>query len=336
MNLRERLLLKLADGGACMPHVPVAQGHLTSDTASLEITGSLSMADLFPAANPESIFEDEVEQTYEDFEEIGKRNPNKKGTGRYKLCKGRDRIAVYYFGSSRNVPKNLDLYLGYLSDFLLLEVDYFERFDALDPNTNTFTLNGQEYDVPIEPLRGCKVGATKRKKAKVESKLDVFSLFDVLVHVAKKPYFSVLGLFDCTLVEEDQEVLGRACGNRVCCISLLSCDSLPCLIATSCHELLHTMGFDHNTSERCVMNAIGSEDWLFLSRTNLRKLQLFHEEGMKLSGVNTKYRSEGFDEFLLIYHDQLLARLSSDSSIKSLGPSMAWLRSLIKTLSLSL
>ena len=208
--------MKFAQNGTYLSHIAPARDHLASGTASvirdceltcepsLETAGSLSMAELFPAANPESIFEDEAEQSYEDFVEIGKRNPNKKGTGRYKLCKGRDRIAVYYFGSSRNVPKYLDLYLGFLSDFLLIEVDYFERCDAFDANTNTIFLNGQEYDVPIESLRGCKVSATKRKKAKVESKVDVFSLFDVLVHLAKKPYFSILGLFDCTLVEEEQ------------------------------------------------------------------------------------------------------------------------------------
>ena len=84
------------------------------------------------------------------------------------------------------------------------------------------------------------------------------------------------------------------------------------------------------------MNAIGSEDWLFLSRTNLRKLQLLHEEGLKISGVYTKYCSEGFDEFLLTYHNQLLTRLSSNANIKSLCPSVSWLQSLIKVLSFPL
>jgi len=46
-------------------------------------------------------------------------------------------------------------------------------------------------------------------------------------------------------------VMGRACGNRVCCVSLHYCDyKLRCLLSTTFHELLHTLGVDHNTEER--------------------------------------------------------------------------------------
>jgi hypothetical protein len=39
-------------------------------------------ANLHPPPHPDAFFEDEVEQTYQEFVDMGRRNPNKEGTGK--------------------------------------------------------------------------------------------------------------------------------------------------------------------------------------------------------------------------------------------------------------
>ena len=228
---------------------------------------------LFPAANPDSVFDDEENQTYKNFVEMGKRNPNVQGTGRYKLCKGRNKILVVYFGPKINLPIHLSELLSFLSVFVQLEVRYEEQLDAVDRKKKQMTLDGEVYDISVTTQ-----SKKKARTSQSHTSIDVFSLFDVLVHKAKNPFFTVVGLFDCLLTEDGHEIMGRACGDRVCCISLPYCSNIRTLMATTCHEVLHTMGFDHNTVDRCVMNAIAEDDaeWLFLSRVNIQKLQLFH------------------------------------------------------------
>jgi hypothetical protein len=126
----------------------------------------------------------------------------------------------------------------------------------------------------------------------VISVVEVFSLFDVLVHESKPPYFAIVGLFDCSLgeIEEDGQiirVLGRACGDRLACVSLKECITLKSLFCVSSHELLHTFGLDHCTTFECLMNSIQVDDWLFLSPLNLRKLMHFHLESDEQSNEHS-------------------------------------------------
>ena len=244
----------------------------------------MALARLFPPARLENVFEDEDNQSFEEFLEMGQREPNEQGTGRVKLTQVRNKVQVILFTSSKSrlsKPKHLPALVSFISKFLMLEVDYREQLGALDLATGTFTLDGLEYDItpPPAPKRRKKAG---KPSAAPASSVDVFELFDVLVHAAQAPYASIVGLFDFTLTEDDREVMGRACGDRVCCISLPQCDgSLAALLATACHELLHTLGVDHATEERCVMNAISSAedgDCLWLCLSNLRKLVLMHQE----------------------------------------------------------
>lgn len=225
---------------------------------------------LFPQAHPDAIFADEEEQTFSDFLDFGRRKPNTKGTGRWKLTKERDKLALFYFGNESKRPSNLNDIADFISATFCLEVKFFEQLDAIDIDTNTFTLDMAEYDITV-------INPKKRSSSKQKT-VDVFSLFDVLVHKADKPFAAIVGIFDCLLSEEGEEVLGRACGDRVACVSLQSCIETKTIVATIVHELFHTIGFDHCTSERCVMNALMHEDWLFLSSTNMKKLKLYHEE----------------------------------------------------------
>lgn len=243
---------------------------------------------LFPAANPCCIFDDEENQTYESFVEIGNRNPNAQGTGRFKLIKSRREILVVYFGSKTNLPVHLSEFLLFLSAFVQFEVQYEEQLDAINHKTRQMTLDEVVYDISV--------ATPSKKKARTsqsQTSIDVFSLFDVLVHKAKKPFFTVVGLFDSILTEDGQQIIGRACGDRVCCISLPYCSSIRTLMATTCHEVLRTMGFDHNTVDRCVMNAIAEDEaeWLFLSRLNIQELQLFHHGKSNMAIFFEEYHS---------------------------------------------
>ena len=282
-----------------------------STTSSAPI--ALTISDIFPPADPDSIFDDEDGQTYEEFVEIGKRPPNEYGTGRFKMTTRRNKLAVFYFGNSKKSPY-IPLLIRFLTSFFLLEVDYFEQCDALCLETNTFHLDDDDYDITVvssPPSKSKKGQALSRDR-----KVDVFSLFDVLVHKAKTPYYSIVGLFDCLLCEDDSDVMGRACGDRVCCVSLPSCDDIHSLFSVTCHELLHTMGFDHEINERCIMNAICSDSWIFLCHENVRKLHYFHhgstiDKNKKPSSYQTgvvipsSITCNTFHEFIVNYHRDL-------------------------------
>ena len=170
---------------------------------------------LFPLADPACVFEDEENQTYESFVGMGKRRPNRFGTGRFKLSSDQNKVLVVYFGSKTNKPKHIDLVLSFLSTFLLLEVLFEEQFGAIDLKQKQMALDGKIYDI----ASSTKLAKKKPRKTVQRSSIDVFSLFDVLVHKAKRPHYCILGLFDTLLTEEDQPIMGRACGDRVRCMS---------------------------------------------------------------------------------------------------------------------
>ena len=112
------------------------------------------MEKLFPLADSNSIFEDEDNQTFDIFVEMGKRKPNIKGTGRYKLNKKRNKILIIYFGLKDSIYQNNDFIFlcNYLSTFFLLDVEIIYQYDAIDINNGIFKLDGLEYDNNINNL----------------------------------------------------------------------------------------------------------------------------------------------------------------------------------------
>ena len=78
------------------------------------------MEKLFTKADLESVVEDEENQSYEMFVEIGSRKPNKNGTGRNKLSKNRNKILCLYFGSEETKPAYLSTFIKLLSSFFML------------------------------------------------------------------------------------------------------------------------------------------------------------------------------------------------------------------------
>jgi len=232
---------------------------------------------LFAPVDPCCVFQDEENQSYAEFDEMGNREPNEEGTGRFKITQERSKILVINFGSKDLNASDSRLLQSFLSAFFMLEVEYRSHLNSLDLANKTFVLpNGDIFDMAT--VKPKKLG--KKRTPSISISVDVFELFDVLVHLSAAPFYSIVGLFDCHLTEDGSPVLGRACGDGVCCVSLFHCDHVRSLLATTCHELLHTMGVDHATEDRCVMNAISlfHEEWLFLCWENVQKLQLMHRE----------------------------------------------------------
>ena len=246
---------------------------------------------LFPMAVEGSYFSDEEEQTFADFVKAGKRNPNAMGTGRWKLTKNRKKILLVYIGKTE---KNLIILKEYMQAFLNLDVDFKNYGDCYDLSDKKITLGNFEYEFKTF---GDKTKQSKNKRRKINNDIDqdavdVFSLFDILVYLTEEPYASVLCCIDCLLFERDDdtgeayEVMGRACGDRVACVSMHDStyrgeENLKGFLSTCLHELLHTLGFDHCNSWRCIMNAIApseeEDNCLFLSPVNLRKFKLLHK-----------------------------------------------------------
>jgi hypothetical protein len=260
---------------------------------------------LFPPASDNAINPDYEEgQSLEEFVDMGKRRPNKSGTGRYKLTAKRNKILVIYFGSEKTKSLyEVTLLVNFLEKFLLLDIDYKNCYDAIDIKSKTFTFNGAEYDID------CKKG----KKNEYPS-VKVSSLLNVLVNDTDEPYYTVVGLFENRIIddEDDVEVLGRAWNDRVCCVSLPYCQEPSSLLATTAHELLHNFGIDHNDTHRCLMNAIvANQDWLFLCQENIEKLKVIHEE---LKSKSKHYVS--LTNFYLDYHQGLLEVLAGNKKFK--------------------
>mmetsp|Transcript_13254 Transcript_13254/g.13315 ORF Transcript_13254/g.13315 Transcript_13254/m.13315 type:complete len:324 (+) Transcript_13254:173-1144(+) len=241
---------------------------------------------MHPIADVDSYFSDEEEQSFAEFVDIGKRNPNALGTGRWKLNKKRNKILCLNLSKTAWDISFKSQLTEFISKYIGLDVDCKEFVDCYDLNKKTLVLDGFEYQLRILTSNAKRNG---RKKQRMQSPIvDVFSLFDALTYSAISPYISILAIIDCHLGEKDEEesgsdtlseVMGRACGDRVCCVSSISCNNMRSIIATSVHELLHTIGFDHCNSWRCVMNAQQTEEnSIFLSPVNLYKLKYFHNK----------------------------------------------------------
>jgi hypothetical protein len=255
-----------------------------------------SFCHLHSSPNEDSYYEDEDEQTFDEFLDMGRRPPNEEGTGRFKISATRNRIACLFFinpkleKKNKNLRKRRDEIKKYLEIFFVLPVDILEmNEDVLDFAKETIHVGEYIYELTILPKKN-KKNNKKRKKDAINDKTDnnryieVFSLFDALESLVTEPYLTMVAFIDHPLCELDEDsdtgyqvVCGRACGDRIACVSLPECSSsFKNLLCVASHELLHTIGFDHCNSWQCLMNASGSDNWLFLSPVNLRKLKIFH------------------------------------------------------------
>lgn len=302
---------------------------------------------LISKPNKDDYYEDEEEQTYDEYVDMGKRNPNANGTGRWKLNNNRYKILLIYLYESMTPNMNLinDL-KNFLKAYIQLDIEICILQTELDINKKQISINDNNININMinkdiygtYPLKFLPITTKIKTKKSIRRAIEVFSLFDILTHFVKQPYITSVTLVEHSLAEQCDEtvheVLGRACGDRVCCVSVPNNESRE-LMGTTVHELLHTLGFDHCNSFKCVMNAIAAETSLHLSPPNLRKLMLFH--GLYKSDRNrcrvTKAMSYSATEktFMLTRYEELLKVLTSFSP-ELYEEDCLWLRQMISAL----
>ena len=242
-----------------------------------------------PLLKPKQRWGLEEEQTFAEFVDMGKREPNAQGTGRAKLTSQRRRLGLLNLakrtmGSDRLRRLNL-----FLEAFLGLEpVQSASTGLSVRASKNSASIIDSTAGVSF-PLRLFRNGC-----------VDVFSVFDVLVEYVAPSDFNLLAVVEQPLgemvsddgeAEEVAEVLGRACGDRVAVVQCYPGVRDIELFGTVAHELLHTMGFDHTTHWRCLMNpSCYDDEWLFLAPHNLKKLKLFLSQEGNASFVLDRYK----------------------------------------------
>ena len=101
------------------------------------------------------------------------------------------------------------------------------------------------------------------KQYRTTQALDVLSLLKLLLSTYKsKSSHSIIAFIDfCLFEKKDFQIMGRACGNGACAISLKRCtvgndkhQNCYEMLKTISHELSHTMGIGHCNEFSCIMN----------------------------------------------------------------------------------
>ena len=286
-----------------------------------------SFAALHPPPAEGSTLEGEEEQTFAAFVNSGTRLPNVRGTGRNKVVRPRTQFAVLPIG---DVPASLACavaeLLGAFFGNLLPPVDVLPGLKLVYGKTTTATLHLGTSSSSADTGTGTRKRKRKRTRERTvtlptsfatgdtrntaarRAPLDIWPLFDALTQFVGPSHCALLALVAAPLVEsfdddaggiEVADVLGRACGDRVACVSTWgegpsSSDDddgiVREIIATALHEVLHCIGLDHCTTFRCLMNSQQpldpSEEYLVLSPLNLRKLLLVLKEGGHVTAAN--------------------------------------------------
>jgi len=291
------------------------QGTLSKDVA--KAIGAMpsgvwdpSYAPMHNKALPDAIDECDEEQTFRQFVDMGKREPNARGTGRWLVTEERKTITIVCIGDVED--ETVHAVKSYLTAFFHgMKVELHPSFpnvhvqdgDAVSSSKKKGTKKGKKAQPKDDPslIMGSYAYAIQNEQVDGEQCFEVFSLFDMLVHaVDESNHYCVIALVNNGLCEEvDGEhlpVLGRACGDRVCVVDARfasanaknkTCKNGPIavsqkdaktnlrtLLATTAHEALHCFGLDHCITWQCLMNShqVDEHEFLFLSPLNLKKL----------------------------------------------------------------
>lgn len=218
------------------------------------------LAKLYPKALKQNLDDGNltISQSYDDFIDFGTRLPNEEGTGRFIVgMENRSTIHLMYLKGSVIDTKIEE----FISTYFQLPVvsTVTELSFQTKSNKRSFSDTSQHMNYPLKSIK---------------KKLDVFSIFDVLVEYLPANAYTGCLLVDFPIAEDGDTIYGRACGNRV---AVVSSDGIHTdrrnYILIIIHELLHTFGVDHCESFACIMNPMNSdENTLELCPSELRKL----------------------------------------------------------------
>lgn len=235
--------------------------------------------------------DEEEEQTYAEFVDMGQRPPNAEGTGRFPLTRQRSTIEILDLRTVKNDNRLTDRLSLFLESFFDNQIKVHRSKAPL-----RFVEGTKDRDPPsiIDGKEQIEFPLTNSCADNGDVLVDVWSILDVLMEYVGKNEYSLVALVDIGIGEtcDDSktaagimEVLGRACGDRVAVVNSASNDME--IFGTVAHELLHTMGFDHTcTHWKCLMNpsvVAADEPYcpLFLAPHNLKKLELFLRQQRK-------------------------------------------------------
>lgn len=155
---------------------------------------------------------DDIEDTNElqpisEFEDSGKRKPNSMGTGRNQLTKARKTIYLMKLGRSFKV--DFKILNELMSAYFGMEIKILDSKLKISIIDKVVSVVDYEKNLSF-PLKNQK-----------NKRIDVFSLFDVLVEYIPKDCYSLVTITDSEIYDPEVPgnfIYGRACGDRVAVI----------------------------------------------------------------------------------------------------------------------
>lgn len=275
-----------------------------------------SYAPLHHRPLPEAMDEYDEEQTFRQFVDLGKREPNARGTGRWLVTEDRKTIAIVCIGDvDEETVQGVKSYLAAFFRGMKVELhSVFPNVHVQSGDTvGSSRKKGSKKEKNAQPnddnslIMGSYVYSIQHATVDCEQCFEVFSLFDMLVHAVDDENYCVIALVNHGLCEdvdgEHLPVLGRACGDRVCVVDARyaasatakdttnskSCKTfsvsvsqkdakrnLRTLLATTAHEALHCFGFDHCITWQCLMNSHQVDEHEFLFLSPLNLKKLVY------------------------------------------------------------
>lgn len=211
-------------------------------------------------SNPKAEFieEGDLLQSFDEFVKMGNHEPDEHGNGRNLVTSDRRTIAIITLGTIPHEKSVLSSLNSLLSAYFCLEITQLPPLGLRKISKNWSIID--ESNECYYPL------------IKSSSKLNVFSIFDVLTHYLLPSHCCMICLTSSPLYDPEQPssfILGRGCGDRLCVVSVTK--NRRETFSTVLHECMHTIGIDHCIAWTCIMNSMVNSVFS-LCPCDLRKL----------------------------------------------------------------
>lgn len=167
-----------------------------------------SFLSLFDPPSPSFIQQENELQSLPEFLSMGSRRPNPQGTGRNIITKTRNKLYLLKL-SKKNLKIDFRILSQLIKAFFGLECLILEKELFCKKKGRGFSLLDEDkaLEFPLKSYKG---------------KIDVFSIFDVMVEYVPNDGFAVIGIINEDIYDPEVDnniIYGRACGDRVAVIS---------------------------------------------------------------------------------------------------------------------
>lgn len=218
-----------------------------------------ALACLYSEPHSDYLDSEDTLQSFDEFVEMGNHEPDELGNGRHLFTPRRRTIALITLGVIPNLKSFLSATKQLLSGYFCLEITQLPSLDLAKIHNKWSIVD--ELNNSYYPL------------IKSPSKLNVYSILDVLTHYLHQSHYCIIALTAAPLYDPEipnSTILGRASGDRVCVIH--TSKNRRETVGTVLHECMHTMGIDHCIAWTCIMNS-QSHSFLQVCPGDLYKLQ---------------------------------------------------------------